>query len=302
MNINDIPIKQQGDELTAEEFNVVVEQVKENIEPAFVEDTITSTTLGMLTAGTNIGGLNALEVLDRAINAELFPVLTGPSHVFTISPSAALQEVGSSHNIVMVGTFNRGSISPQYQSASPFRSGPLDFFEIRGSGMVDPNTNQGSFTLNNYTIVQGANTWNMISQYQQGVQPKGSKGTNFQSPLPSGSLPPTTRTITGVYPIFATTVNISVLTKQALQVHTADITVSLVAEGATKQEVNIPQAHNNIVALQQYNTLSGQWDNIDLGSFTKTLVVINVNGSNINYHKYVHNGASIGARQLRFKV
>ena len=272
------------------------------VEPTMPDPTITSAALAMLPAGSNVSGKNALEILDMAINAELFPLLTPPSHSFSITPSAALQEVGSSHSIVMMGTFNRGSINPQYQSDSPFRSGTLDYFEMSGPGIPDPNTNQGTFILNSYTIAQGANTWSMLTQYNQGVQPKGSKGTNFQSPLPSGSLPTTTRTITGVYPIFATTANISVLTKQALQLHTADITVSLVAEGDTKQEVRIPQAHNDIVALQQYNTLSGQWDSIDLSTFTKTTMQVTINGIAINYHKYVHNGASIGARQLRFKV
>ena len=64
--------------------------------PVFPENTITSVSLAQLPAGSNVSGKNALEVLDLAINAELFPTLTAPSYSFSITPSG-LQEGGSKY-------------------------------------------------------------------------------------------------------------------------------------------------------------------------------------------------------------
>lgn len=256
--------------------------------PVFPENTITSATLAQLPAGSNVSGKNALEVLDLAINAELFPTLTAPSYSFSITPSG-LQEVGASISIAKTRTFNRGSISPQYQSESPYRAGTLiDYTETGVEGV--------------YAVILGSQEWTSRANYNAGVQPKGSKGTNYQSPLAAGSTAIVTRTITGVYPVYATTANIGLLTKQTLLAHGSDITVSMVAESGGKQTIRIPQAWGTIAVLQQYNTLSGQWDNISLSSFTKTAIQVIVNGNAVDYWEYVHNGATIGARQLKFKV
>lgn len=264
--------------------------------PVFPENTITSVSLAQLPAGSNVSGKNALEVLDLAINAELFQVaggITAPSNTFTISPSG-LQEVGAVLTIVKTRAFNRGAISPQYQSATAFRSGELvDYTEVGNDGT--------------HTVTLGLQSWTSKANYSEGTLIKGSKGTTaviagVVNPLPAGSTAIVTRTITGVYPVYATTANIGLLTKQALLAHGADITVSMVAESGGKQTIRIPQAWGTITVLQQYNTLSGQWDNISLSSFTKTAIQVTVNGSMVDYWEYVHNVATIGARQLKFKV
>jgi len=82
------------------------------------------------------------------------------------------------------------------------------------------------------------------------------------------------------------------------------IEVSMVAEpnNSDKQEIDIPVAWSNITGLQQFNTLSGKWDNIPLTTFTTTPTTQTVQGASVAYTKYTHNGAKIGARQLRFIV
>jgi hypothetical protein len=69
-------------------------------------------------------------------------------------------------------------------------------------------------------------------------------------------------------------------------------------DGTHKQTVQIPQVWGTIGTLQQYNTLSGNWDNIDLATFTKTSIIIN----GVDYWQYVYNGSTIGSRQLKFKL
>lgn len=266
--------------------------------PTFPDNTITSAALSQLPAGSNISGKNALEVLDLAINAELFQVaggITAPSNTFTITPSG-LQEVGAVLTIVKTRSFSRGAISPQYQSASAFRSGALiDYTEVGNDGT--------------HTVTLGLQSWTSKANYSKGTLIIGSKGTTaviagVVNPLPAGSTGVITRTITGVYPVYATTTNISIYTKLGLLEHGADIEVNeMVAETAgAKQSIRIPQAWGTITSLQQFNTLSGQWDNIDLSTFTKTAVQLTINGSTVNYWKYTHNGATIGSRRLKFRL
>lgn len=249
----------------------------------------TSIAVGGIPAGTVLTDKTTLEVIDMMLYPELFQQASGivaPSSEFELS-TTGLQEVGAELILSISHSFNRGSISPKYQSASEFRSGTLsDYTETGSEGF--------------YTVLPGVQSWTSKANYAAGVQPKGSKGTNHPSygALPAGSTSTITRTITGVYPVYATTVNISVLTKQALLAHGAIVEVNLVAEtGGNKQTVRIPSAWN-ITTLKQYNTLSGQWDSISLSTFTKSSA-ITLNGT--TYYDYTHNGSTIGARKLRFE-
>jgi hypothetical protein len=136
--------------------------------------------------------------------------------------------VGANITITTAHTFNRGSISPAY-GTSGFRSGNLINYTETG-------------TVGVYTVVLGVQNWTSKANYAAGEQPLGSKGTPYKSPLAAGNTPVITRTIIGVYPLYATTATITSVTKQALQAHGSDIIVSLVSEDGThKQTVQIPQ-------------------------------------------------------------
>lgn len=257
-------------------------------------------------------GKSFQEMMDLMLYPELFPTLTNPSQTnFTLTPNG-LREIGeqfSAGGITLSSTFSRGSINPAY-GTNGFRSGLPNAYIYTGPGSVP--TPQSSTSLTNstattaaYTIVQGAQSWTSRVAYDAGQQPLSSKGNNFNSPLPAGQTNNNlTRTITGVYPVFATTVSISTLTKQGLQSMTSNITVDVVTEsggGGAKQTIDIPQAFSTITGLQQFNTLSGVFDNIQLSTFTVTSVTKTIQGvSGIPYDRYTHNGSVIGARQLRF--
>ena len=284
MHIKDIPQKNTGDEYTAEECNAMVDgEIIRNENP-------TTTALPGIPVGSILNNKSVSEIFQTILYQELFGKITEPSYSFTITPSSTLQEVGAVINIVRTRDFSRGSINPQYQSESPYRSGPLIDYTETGS--------------DNHTITLGIQSWTSRANYSKGVQPKGNYGSNTPGylPLPEGFTDTVTRSITGVYPVYATTANIGLLTKQPLLSHGADIQVSMVAESGGKQTIRIPQEGGTITVLQQYNTLSGQWDNISLSSFTKTAIQVIVNGNTVDYWEYIHNGATIGARQLKFKV
>jgi hypothetical protein len=256
-------------------------------------------------SGTTFENKTFPEMMDLMLYPELDPTLTAPSNTFTISPSG-LREIGEVlSTVTLSATFNRGSIDPAY-GTDGFRSGLPNTYVYTGTGTSNNASTllTDTETVSTYTVLSGANSWTGAVSYNAGPQPLTSKGNNFSSPLSAGTTSAITRTITGVYPTFATTSTIGTLTKQSLQVMTTYIQVSMVAEtgNGDKQTIDIPDAWSTITGLQQFNTLSGTWDSISLSSFTTSATTQTIQGNSVNYTKYTYNGSTIGARQLRFTV
>ena len=256
-------------------------------------------------SGTTFANKTFPEMMDLMLYPELDPTLTAPSNTFTISPSG-LREIGEVlSTVTLSATFSKGSISPAYGTTG-FRSGDPNTYVYTGTGTSNTSTTDLSDSINvtNYTVGIGANSWTGAVSYNAVPQPLTSKGNDYDSPLSAGTTPAITRTITGVYPPFATTSAIGTLTKQSLQVMTTYIQVSMVAEtgNGDKQTIDIPDNWSSIQGLQQFNTLSGTWDSISLLSFTTSATTQTIQGNTVNYTKYTYNGSTIGARQLRFTV
>ena len=181
----------------------------------------------------------------------------------------------------------------------------MAFHYATGTGLSNvPSTAlTDSESVTSYTVLSGAQSWTGRVAYDAGEQPLSSKGNNYSTPLGAGQTSLVTRTITGVYPWFATTAAIATMTKQALAVHGATVVSSMVAEsGSDKQSAEFPTAWGTIAQLEQYNTLSGSYDVISLATFTETSITKTINGSVINYNKFTHNGSLSGARTLRWSV
>ena len=260
-------------------------------------------------SGTTFTNKTFPEMMDLMLYPELDPTLTNPSNTFSISPSG-LREIGETiTTITLSATFSKGSINPQYTSATPFRSGDPNTYVYTGTGTSNNASTSLTDTelVTSYTVLQGSNSWTGAVSYNAGPQPKTSKDNDYDSPLSAGTTSAITRTITGVYPAFATTSAIGTLTKQSLQSMSTYIQVSMVAEtgNGDKQTIDIPDAWNGgsgVSGLQQFNTLSGTWDSISLSSFTTSATTQTIQGNSVNYTKYTYNGSTIGARQLRFTV
>ena len=262
--------------------------------------------VGGIPEGTTFNDVSITQILDDMFYPELFGSLTPPSLSFS-STTSGLQEIGTVvSSLVFTATFSRGSIDPQYESESQYRSGPPNQYIYTGTGLVDSTTTSlsDSQTVIDYTVVSGAQSWTCQVAYDAGVQPKGSNGTDFDAPLDAGTTSPATMTITGVYPYYATTSDITTLTKQALTTHTESFwQTNMAAESSgNKQTAQFPDAFSAITGIQFYNTVSGQWEWLtgskpgSLNLFDITVIQI----SGVNYNKYTHNGPLAGARQLRF--
>ena len=260
--------------------------------------------VGGIAVGSAFTNSTLTQIMDRMLYPELFGVLSAPTRSFT-STQTGLREVGATLSITFNSSFNRGAINPQYESASQYRSGLPSGYEfdhvnvVAGKQLTNTTTTALSDvqTIADYEVVLGEQTWLGRVSYSEGVQPRGSNGTAFDAPLAAGQTAYISRTIVGVYPFYATTSAITNTTKQSLLAHGSTIEVAMVAEsGGDKQVLEFPEAWGTYTGLQQYNTLSGNWDAIDAATFTSTDFDIGA----VPYKRLTHNGGTIGARQLRF--
>jgi hypothetical protein len=249
------------------------------------------------------------EMMNMMLYPTLYPTLTNPSNGFNLSPSG-YKEIGEViGTITLSSTFNRGSINPDY-GTNGFRSGLPNTYIYTGTGVTNQSSTStsNSTTSTTYTVILGAQSWTSAVAYDAGEQPLDSIGGNYDSPLAAGTTSAITKTITGVYPVFATTSTIGTLTQQSLQSMSSLIQVSMVTEaGSTdKQTIEIPNVGtfwSNITGLQYLNPISSNWETVLLSTFTITTGIFRtIQGASVEYTRYTHNGAIIGARQLRFLV
>jgi len=279
--------------------------------------------VGGIPAGTKVYDLKG-DTLTSILNDLLFPTqyptLTGPSATIAVAPTTLLYEVSANVGLTFTSTLNRGSINPQYTADSPYRSGlPNNFnFGGTGPGLVDISTSTNPYAAPVFdaSIPLGSYTWNVAISYDEGVQPFDSKGNPYDSSLAAGTVNSNTITITGVYPLFATTVNITTMTKQSLVAMTTSgpITLSLVTEsGGNKQAFEVPNAwigaptNNPLTGVRTYNTASGQWEyqggtaGTSLTYWTISSTTETIQGQLVNYTKYTYNSDDRSAVQIRLE-
>ena len=160
-------------------------------------------------AGTTFNNQTFTEMMNAMLYPTLDPTLTPPSNTMTISPNATYQEIGANITVALNATFNQGLINPQYTATSNKRSGLPNTYNYTGAQVTSNSSTSlsDSESTGAYIVLAGTNTWTGSVSYDAGVQPKDSVGGNFGSPLPAGTTTPAiSKTITGVYPVFATTV------------------------------------------------------------------------------------------------
>jgi|GEM_PF-4597261 len=267
---------------------------------------------GGVKAGETFDNVPITAVLTKLMYPELFPTLTPPS--FNVTVNADLVEIYLNATITFNSTFNRGSINPAYFGLSGYRSGPPISYVYSGENLnyTDSTSLLTSIaTISNYAFTTaGIKNYSITVNYAEGEQPLTNYGNNYDIPYPAGFIT-LNRSFKVVYPYFATTENITSLIKQPLiDVLTLNYyQANMVAETDTdKQAIEVSQANGQITGIQFYNSFSGQWEWINgsklnsLNSFTQSSVIKDLNGTNVNYYRYVHNGSKIGARQLRFFI
>lgn len=245
----------------------------------------------------------------------LYPTLTNPSNTFADNiPSPNLKIAGESINLTFTSTFNRGTINPAY-GTNGYRSGNPNAYIYTGAGItgtISSTSLSNTINANGYVVVLGMQPdWTSRVSYDGGDHPLDSTGAAYGSALPAGTTGAVSSTFEGVYPIFATTVNITTLTQQPLQsmISGNNIVISMVTEsGGNKQRFQLPKPWTDsrpLKGIQQYNTFSSSWDypggsqSASLAFWTKTSDINIINSNNINYLVYTHNGVDRGGVDIR---
>ena len=270
--------------------------------------------VGGYAAGTplsTIYGDNVTTILDTLLfGGNMYPTYVAPSSSFSVSPTTVLYEVGETRTLVFTISYDPGEIllGGVYRAD---RAGAATSYYYTGTPLTTPSASNTQ-TATSYTVTLGVQTWTGSVNYAEGPQPLDAAGNAYDSPLPAGTTTSNSVSIEGVYPLFATTVDISTLTQQS-PVSMSETVVEfdgvLVAEiDGHKQKFDVELTWAaSLSGIRTYNSLSGTWDyqegNVTaaLARWTTSSVTHTIQGNVINYTRYTYNGVNRAAIPIRLE-
>lgn len=255
-----------------------------------------------LTAAVTVGGIDAgdfyaagtsLEtIIVDLLNPVLFPTLTAPSGSLSI-PGNKILKTGSTSTVTVTATLNRGSINPAY-GTSGYRSGAAVDYALNGGTAQAGNTWSET--------VSGSNKqFQAVINYAAGEQPKDSKGNNYSSPLPAGSVTTNKITYEFVMPMYANTSSAATMSE-----------LTLVSKGSGSRQLEFPATTTanpecfdipatwTLSKIEVLNTMSGKWE-VATSQFTATTTTHDdAAGNPVNYSRYTCNYVgNLGARSVK---
>lgn len=271
---------------------------------------------GNIAVGSKLENLTLQEFAERLLTKEINPVVTQPSASITISGLAAgLQEIGAKATLSFTSTFNRGKVAKGWgdkATLNAYYSGLPTSYTYTGpslpTGAVSSTALTDSQSATDYIVADGAQSWKVTVAYDAGdYQPLTNYGNNFSTKCAAGSKVSNTITITGVYPVYATTDNITTLTQQSLM-SKGDIQKQMAGETATdKWTVRYPAAWGKAKGFQvadvgstNFNYMGGgQAQSLALWTESDITVDVNENAKAVPYKQYKFNGPLQGIMQLK---
>jgi len=280
---------------------------------------LTKVSVGGVEQNSNIfaSGLTLHEIIQKVFYPKIEPTinLSTLELVQTLNLNGnqlSLVEAGNIVKLMLYPNFNRGT-SVVAGQPTKFMGLPTTY-TFTGTNIAVPIIINGSiisYDVDNYLIQPGINTHNLTINYSTGEQPVYDDGTpytegNAVTFVNSGIISDSS-SFEGVFAIFATTSNITELTKQNLvsMINGNNIEINLVAEINTdnRHTFEIPSVWLNSRPLQKieyFNSFINQYDITDrLNQFDQIGITKNIFGNNINYVKFTHNGVLSGPRKIR---
>lgn len=278
--------------------------------------------VGGIPANTTVYDLKG-DSITSILNDLLFPTVNPtfvvPSETFADN-TANVHEIGEFINVTYTATFNRGQIligSTEQDKRSGLPNN-YKFTDPSGNTLL-VDVSSSSLTniqyVYNYLVNIGNQNWSAAISYDQGPQPLDSKGNPYGSPLVAGTLGAQSVIVEGVYPIFGTTSVLSGFTKQTLvSMSASSVIMNMVSQPSgslDKQAFKIPDAwigdptYRPLLAVQQYNTVSSQWE-YPGGSAATSLALWNtsassevIQGNSVPYTMYTYNGPDRSSVQIK---
>lgn len=262
---------------------------------ALSDDIATVNNLGGIPAGTTVAQLKNKtfsQLFDELIFPTVNPTFEAPTASLSLkntSTTPTVQEVGTTGaSVPVAASFNTGYNPGAIRIAGvkkQNRGGALN----SGSSFIYIN-NSPNAKIFPTEIPEGAIVYKYRAAYQQGPQPLNSKGNNYQTPLPAGTVDSTAVTITGVYPYFTNKDDNKAFAKLSLTIFNNLSGVKFKAEGPNKHAFKLPVKYT-LTKVELLNTLSGRYENYGTDKFTKTTENIEVQGKQVEYAVYTRNDA-----------
>lgn len=262
---------------------------------ALADDIATVNALGGIPAGTTVAQLKNKtfsQLFDELIFPTVNPTFVGPTAYLSLrstSTTPIIQEVGTTGASVPVAeSFNTG-----------YNPGAIRIAGVKKQNRGgDLKSNESFIYINNAPasknfpteIPEGSIIYKYRAAYAQGPQPLDSKGNNYQTPLPAGTVDSADVTINGVYPYFTNQYDNKAFAKLALTTSNTLSAVKFKAEGPNKHAFKIP-AKYILTKVELLNTLSGKYEDYSIDKFTKTIENIEVQGKQVSYAVYTRNDA-----------
>lgn len=262
---------------------------------ALSDDIATVNALGGIPAGTTVAQLKNKtfsQLFDELIFPTVNPTFDPPTASLSLkntSTTPIVQEVGTTGASVPVAA----SFNTEYNPGAIKIAGVK---KQNNTGDLNPGS---SFIYINNTptnktfpieIPEGTITYKYRAAYQQGPQPLDSKGNNYKSPSPAGTIDSNAVIINGVYPYFANNYNNNIFSKLGLTTSSTLMAVKFKAEGPKKHAFKLPVKYT-LTKVELLNTLSGKYENYGTDKFTKTTENIEVQGKQVEYAVYTRNDA-----------
>lgn len=262
---------------------------------ALSDNIATVNALGGIPAGTTVAQLKNKtfsQLFDELIFPTVNPTIEVPTASLSLkstSTTPTIQEVGTTGaSVPVAASFNTGYNPGAIKIAGvkkQDRGGSLQ--SDKSFIYINNNPTNKTFPTE---IPEGIIIYKYRATYAQGPQPLDSKGNNYQTPLPAGTVDSAAVTITGVYPYFTNKDNNGAFAKLGLTISNNLSAVKFKAEGPNKHAFKIP-AKYNLTKVELLNTLSGKYENYGIDKFTKTTENIKVQGKQVIYAVYTRNDA-----------
>lgn len=243
--------------------------------------------VGGIPAGTTYAAGEEMEqILRDMLNPLKYPTLTNPSAslAFASGESNLVEEGTADIRKNIVCTFNRGSISPAYET-SGYRAGAAESFTDSVTGAAQENG-----TYNNFAWPASGGV-SVTVGYAAGEQPKDSHGNNYDSPLPASTVTSNALNIVTVNAFYANTSDITSIAKLPLFNYGSTKSKEFVFPPQTvaNPEVFDIPASLTVQKIEVLNTLSGKFEILD-GEFTVSDVTHqNAGGTDVAYKRYTDN-------------
>lgn len=281
-------------------------------ESKFSEGSVTGTSVGGLSSGTDVSGKTAVEVLDTILFPELAPLWVEPTANWSKKSTYAnkVYEIGSiAPSATEVTEYVTGASAKATCGTYVANGGSLTNVVANGYVFGNKFTAVGQYSIG-YTATFAAGT-DVVKTNKGNSTRKTSNNatTNLADATENSSIGADYKiksmtksdsvTIYSTYAIYAKTSSIGTMTKQSLS-KDSTITMSMPAEtGTEKHAFSIPVSYR-LTGVKILNTLSGKYENYAVGNFALVDETYELpDGSLAGYKRYSRNDGTNGATSFQ---